>query len=106
MPEWIAKYWLQELFGIIIAAMGVVIKRLAGQIEKNKREDAATKEAILSLLDDSMGRLSNYCKCKGFATREEARRYERMYNAYHGLGGNGAVTNEHEQFAKLDVREQ
>lgn len=63
------------------------------------------REATLALLDDSIGRLMRYCKEKQYATREEARRYERMYNAYHGLGGNGAVTNEHEQFKLIDIRE-
>lgn len=106
MPEWIVKYWVEYLFGLVVAALGVAVKNLYTKVKKNKQEDAAMKEAILSLLDDSMGRLSDGCKAKNYATREEARRYERMYEAYHGLGGNGAVTNEHKQFMKLDVREQ
>lgn len=106
MLEWIEKYWLQELFGLMIAALGVAIKRLSNKIKKSKEQEAAEKEALLSLLDDSMGTLSDRCKERGYATREEARRYERMYQAYHGLGGNGAVTNEHAQFMKLDVRIQ
>ena len=106
MWEWIVKYWVEVIFGLVVAGLSAAVKHLSEKVKKNKQEDAAMKEAILSLLDDSMGRLSDNCKAKNYATREEARRYERMYEAYHGLGGNGAVTNEHNQFMKLDVREQ
>lgn len=68
-------------------------------------EDTAIREALLSLLDDRMGMMLRYCKEKGFATRDEARRYERMYTAYIALGGNGAIINEHRQFIEIEIRD-
>lgn len=102
----IAKYWLEVGFGIICSAMGVAYKYLNKKIQRKSIEDAAMKEAILSLLDDRMGMMYRYCKEKGSTTREEVRRYERMYKAYSGLGGNGAVTNEHKQFSEIEIKDK
>lgn len=104
--SWVAKYWIEFAFGIICAAQTCGYKGLSAKIKKRSSEESATREATLALLDDGMGRLFTYCKEKGYATREEARRYERMYQAYHGLGGNGAVTNEHDQFKRIEISDE
>lgn len=102
--SWVGKYWVEEVFGVIVAGLGFAVRSLSKKLKKSRQEDTATKEAVLSLLDDRMGQLADHCRRQGYATRDEARRYERMYQAYHNLGGNGAVTNEHNQFMKIEVR--
>ena len=103
--EWILRYWVDVLFGQICAGLAAGWKYLHSKIKKHTAEDVAMKNATQALLDNSMGRLFQECKNKGYTTREEARRYERMYVAYHGLDGNGAVTNEHNHFQTLDIRD-
>lgn len=103
---WVSKYWIEVVFGMICTAFGIAYKKLSGKIKKRTIEDNAMKEGQLALLDDSMGSQFRYCKDKNRATKDEFRRYERMYNAYHILGGNGAVTNEFIQFKKLEIREE
>lgn len=103
--EWILRYWVDVLFGQICAGLAAGWKYLHSKIKKHTAEDVAMKDATQALLDNSMGRLFQECKNKGYTTREEARRYERMYVAYYGLDGNGAVTNEHNHFQKLDIRD-
>lgn len=105
MLEWIVKYWVEELFAVVIALLSFAVKRLSDKLKKEKQYELAEREAILSLLDDAMGELYSRCRERGYVTREELRRYERMYSAYRGLGGNGAVSVEHEQFISLKVYE-
>lgn len=102
--KWVTQYWLNVGFGLICGLFAFAWKHFSAKLKRHTAEDKAMKEAILSLLDDRMGQHLAYCKNKGYTTREELRRYNRMYNAYHGLGGNGDVTFEHDQFVKLDIR--
>lgn len=53
-----------------------------------------------------MSKLYEKCKNKGYKTHEESRRFERMYKAYRALDGNGAVTDEYQQFRDLDLRDE
>lgn len=103
---WVTKYWLEVAFGVICTVFAAAWKHLYNKIKKRSLEDIAMREATLALQDDSMGRLYQACKDKGYATREEARRYERMYRAYDGLGGNGAVSIEHKQFALIEIKDE
>lgn len=107
MPEWIAKYWIEWLFGIVAAVLAGFVRHLYNRVNKKvnefKTKDAAQNEAILSLLDDRLGNIYNKCKAAGQRNIEQSRRYTRMYEAYHALGGNGAVTDEYEQFKKIPL---
>lgn len=106
IPDWVVKYWAEVLFGVICSILGFAYKRQSSKFKKRSAQDEAMREGTLALLDDRMGALFDDCKNKGYVTHKQARRYERMYNAYHGLGGNGAVTNEHTQFSKQDIRDE
>lgn len=64
------------------------------------------ESALRALLDDAMSKLYEKCKDKKFKTHEESRRFERMYKAYRALDGNGAVTDEYEQFRDIDLRDE
>ena len=61
MPEWIVKYWTEELFGLIITVFGIVIRSLHKKLkavkaladeEKRQREEEnkAIKDGMRSLL--------------------------------------------------------
>lgn len=105
IEEWILKYWVEVLLGLITGALTAAYRNLSKKIKKRSEEDKASREAMLSLLDDRMGQMMELCKKSGHVTREQLRRYERMYRAYHALGGNGAVTIEHEQFANIPIED-
>ena len=104
--QFIAKYWVEVGFGLICGIFGWLFRRLSKKVKDRTTKDLAMEEATLSMLDDRMGQIYNECRRKGYATREESRRYERMYIAYHNLGGNGAVTAEHDKFKALDIKDE
>lgn len=92
---------LAAVTGMLTAAY----RNLKKKLKQHNAEDTAMKEAILSLLDDRMGQLFELCRKTGYVTKEQLRRYERMYKAYHALGGNGAVTILYEQFIKIPIQD-
>lgn len=105
IQEWVLKYWVEVALGVVSGALAAAYRNLSKKVKKRAEEDKASREAMLSLLDDRMGQMMELCKKAGHVTREQLRRYERMYNAYHALGGNGAVTIEHEQFSNIPVED-
>ena len=104
MPEWIVKYWVEWAFGAVLALLSFLIKHLYAKVKKErlarealeaqaKAETEALKNGMKSLLrrqilaDCKQAAIDGYC--------EEAIRdtITAMYDAYHGLGGNGSVTD-------------
>ena len=103
--EFIVKYWIEVFFGLIIGLFGWMYRKLSLKLKKKTEKDAAMESAQRALLDDAMSKLYEKCKDKTYKTHEESRRFERMYKAYRALDGNGAVTDEYEQFREIDLRD-
>ena len=104
MPEWIVKYWVEELFGLVIAVFSFVVKSLHTKLkavkaladeERRQREEEnkAIKDGMKSLLrrqiliDCENAQGAGHCGARRKETINE------MYNAYHALGGNGVVSS-------------
>ena len=99
--DWILKYWIQFLFGLIIAGMSYLYSRYKAW---KKRSDNL-EDGMRALLRNSI--ISNYHKytdlgsCPIYAKEN----VEAMYNAYHNLGGNGVGTRMYENIMALPTRE-
>lgn len=103
MPEWITRYWIEWLFGLVIAILGACYKRLSGKFAKDKaareaqtqqdaREIQALKDGMRALLrrtiveDCERAALNGWCDTTGKDIIQD------MYDCYSALGGNGVVT--------------
>lgn len=106
LQEFIAKYWIEFIFGLVISVFGWMYRKLSLRMKKKNAREEAMESAQRALLDDAMSKLYEKCKDKTYKTHEESRRFERMYKAYRALDGNGAVTDEYEQFREIDLREE
>lgn len=101
MVDFIIKYWIQWLFGLLIAALGAYTKYLSGVIKREKAEQKALRDGMRSLLRrqiimDCEGAIKEqYCPT---ATKDTI---EDMYQSYHALGGNGVVTSIKDQMMAL-----
>lgn len=104
MPEWIVKYWVEWVFGLAIAGMGWILKRLNAKMktEKAAREDLAKKAADENkALKDGMKSLlrrqilidCEAAQTQGWCNSTKKQTIQEMHTAYQGLGGNGVVTS-------------
>lgn len=104
--EWIARYWMEALFGIILTGLSVAYRVLAKKFKEEISEQKAQREGLKSLLRDRIIQSYNhYMELKRIPiyARENV---ESMYNAYHSLGGNGTVTNLVETLKALPTKNE
>ena len=52
--DWIIKYWVQWLFGLICAALLAGYRRLAKRVKEQEEERKAIKEGLLAILHDRL----------------------------------------------------
>lgn len=107
--------------GAVIGVCGFAYKKLKGfrdehsdlvhhlDEHKNRREEEAElramqdaqnfalREILGDMLDKEHARLVK----QGYASPAEKRKFERMYKAYHGLGGNGTRTALYEDVMQM-----
>ncbi|MFQ9892423.1 MAG: hypothetical protein ACLRWH_04500 [Emergencia sp.] len=98
--EWIAKYWLEALFGGVIAVMGVCWKKLSSRA---KKQDAVGL-GVQALLRDRIIQAYNHYTEKGYCPIYGLENVEEMYNQYHALGGNGTITELVERVKELPTQ--
>jgi hypothetical protein len=89
--EFIAKYWLDALFGLILTGLSFLVRRLFQDAKTARRTADAVQAGIRCMLRD---RIIHSCEkyvalgCCPLPVRESL---EEMHAAYRTLGGNGAI---------------
>ena len=85
MIDFILRYWIQELFALIIATITWIVK----MIFRKKTEYDVFRQGIMALLHDRLYQsCSYYIKC-GYCSVEAKHNIEYLYKPYKALGGNG-----------------
>lgn len=115
MLDFVAKYWLEALFGGILAALSFAVKRIWGRVQAQQAaaeklaqdkdaERIAIREAVLALLHDRLYSLARYYLDRGWVTIQDLDNLEYLYTAYHALGGNGTGTELFERCKALPIK--
>lgn len=106
MFEFIITYWLEALFGAMLATMGVWIKKLQNKL---KQQDAVT-EGLKAILHDMLFQLCEKYLALGYIPVEESEevltREKVIYDAYSGLHGNSTGSDVHKNFRNLPIKKQ
>ncbi|MCH5271565.1 MAG: hypothetical protein J1E83_12585 [Lachnospiraceae bacterium] len=97
MAEFVVRYWVEVLFGIIISGMGVFGKILYNQHLKNK----AVAEGVQALLRNGIVETYNKWSERGYCPIYARENAQRMYIPYHALGGNDIATDLIEDLKQL-----
>lgn len=105
MPEWISKYWLEWVFGILIAGLTWVVKRMSGRIKTEQKENQALREGMRSLLRAQIVTSSERALRDGWCGTRLRDTINDLYSSYHALGGNGVVTSVVDQVMQLPAIE-
>jgi hypothetical protein len=92
MKEWIIKYWIGVLFGLITTVGTVVYRKLSHNMNTKFREQEAIKSGIQALLRDRIIQSYNYYMEKEYCPIYARENIDEMYTQYHALGGNGTIT--------------
>lgn len=95
--EWIAQYWLEVVFGLLITIMGIGWKKLSGRV---KKQDAVGL-GVQALLRDRIIQAYNHYTEKGYCPIYALENVEELYRQYHALGGNGTMTKLYNQIREL-----
>ena len=101
MWEFIAKYWLEGLFGVVVTLLTAAYRKLAKRVEANRITDQAIADGVKYLLMFQLRELGEQYIADGKCATESKHEYEKVYNAYHALGGNDTITQLKSQVLSL-----
>ena len=72
MWEWFCKFWLEVLFGAVLAGIGVVQRRLSKRMKDEKARNQAIENGVRDMLRLTI--LDNYERCKWAGSISVARK--------------------------------
>jgi hypothetical protein len=101
MKELIIKYWLQWVFGLIVAGMGAGYKVLAKRIQKQMQNQKALHDGTQALLRNEIIKEYDKYMDRGYIPIYAMENVSAMYDAYHALGGNGTITKLVEELKEI-----
>lgn len=104
MWDFIVKYWLEVLFGLIVAGLGWGYRNLAKRFKAEREKNEAIENGLRDILRIQI--LDSYDKCvengrKITVSRKDA--IDSAYKSYHALGGNGTITQAHDEIMKMEL---
>ena len=102
MLEFVLEYWVDFLFGLLIAGMSLAYKKLA----KKVKEQEYVKEGVMAILHDRLFQAGRYYIGKNQITFDELKNVEYLYESYHNLGGNGTGTEIWERVKNLPIKKE
>ena len=85
MIDFILKYWIQELFALILAVLTWLWRTLL----RRKQENDEIKDGMMALLHDRIYQACSFFIARGWCSPEDRSNLEYLYKPYKALGGNG-----------------
>lgn len=103
MWEFVAKYWIEFLFGLIVAALSAGYAKISKRLKDEKKRNEAIENGVRDIL--RMQILDTYDRCKASGTISVSRKdaIDSAYNSYHALGGNGTITQVHNELMAMQI---
>ena len=103
MWEWLAKYWLETLFGLVLTGIGIALKKLSKRMKDERTRNEAIENGVRDMLRLTI--LDNYERCKQAGVISVSRKdaIDSAYNSYHALGGNGTITQVHQEIMAMPI---
>ena len=79
--DWIIRYWVQWLFGLICAALLAGYRRLAKRVKEQEEERKAIKAGLLAILHDRLYAECSRCLAQGSIDTDAMRNLEYLYRS-------------------------
>lgn len=104
MLDFIAKYWLEFAFGLVVAILTAgyshLSKRVKSEVAKNKAIENGLRDILRIQILDTYDR----CIADGSVitvSRKDA--IDSSYKSYSALGGNGTITQVHDEIMHMKI---
>ena len=103
MWEFVAKYWLEFVFGIIVAALTAGYAKISARVKEANIRNQVIENGVRDIL--RMQILDTYERCKVAGTITVSRKdaIDSAYASYHALGGNGTITQVHNELMEMPI---
>ncbi len=103
MWDFIAKYWLEFVFGLIVAALSAGYAKISKRLKEEKVRNTAIENGVRDIL--RMQILDTYDRCKAAGSISVSRKdaIDSAYTSYHALGGNGTITQVHNELMAMTI---
>ena len=99
MKDFITQYWLEIIFGLVIAGLTAAVDN----VRRRLKEQKTIKAGLVAILHDRLFQSGMYFINKGEIGLGELKNIEMLYKAYHALGGNGTGTEVFERVMELKI---
>lgn len=104
MLEFIIKYWMEWIFGIVAGGLTLAYRRLSKKVKEQKDENKAMKDGLKAMLHDRLYQSCNYYIARGWIDTVGLRNIGYLYDSYHALGGNGTGTELYNRAKALPIK--
>ena len=104
MWDFVVKYWLEVVFGLIVSGLTAAYGILAKRLKATTGTDQAIADGMRCLLMYQLREEGEKHINSGNCSVDDKREFERAYNAYHTLGGNGTITSLKDQVLNLPLK--
>lgn len=99
MENFIANYWQEALYAVLIFLVGFIAKKIRAYAKKQD----SLELGVLAILHDRLWLACTYYIKNDCITAEEMKNLEYLYKGYAGLGGNGTGKELYERCKKLRI---
>ena len=99
--SFITAHWLEWLFTAVLAVLSWLFKLMRDQLRQEQDRNKAIAEGVQSLLRESIVNNYNRYSDRGYCPIYAKESVKRVYQAYHGLGGNDVATELYNKLLKM-----
>ena len=103
MWEFVAKYWLECVFGLIVTGLTAGVTRINKKLKEQKVRDQAIESGVRDILRMQILDTYERCKSAGNITVSRKDAIDSAYRSYHALGGNGTITQVHNELMSMPI---
>ena len=106
MDEFILKYWLQVVFGIVLTILSFGVRKIAASLKNEIADQKSIKLGIQAILRDRLIQSYNVHTALGYCEIHDRDNISNMYKQYHTLGANGVIDRLINEVTNLPVKQR
>lgn len=100
MLEFVIKYWIEFIFGIVISILAYLVRKIRTLHNRQR----AVENGVQALLRNELIRRYREYETKGEISILDKENMEHMFKEYENLGGNGTVAQMYKEMLSLPIK--